>query len=176
MYSMQDNEQELIARSLQHDADAYGELVKRYQRTIYRHCFVLLRDEDEAEDVAQETFITAYYKLATFDQSKKLSTWLFKIATNKCLDALRSRKRVVSDDTAIATARATSSYDPDLSSHQNEVREAVNRLRPEYCAVISMYYFDGKSYDEIGDILGKPVGSVKGWMNRAKRELRKELA
>ncbi len=63
MCSMQASEQELIAQSLSQDADAYGQLVDRYKRAIYRHCYALLRDEDAAEDVAQETFITAYYKL-----------------------------------------------------------------------------------------------------------------
>ena len=78
---MQTDEHELIAQSLAKDADAYGQLVDRYKNAIYRHCFALLRDEDAAEDIAQEAFIAGYYKLKMFDSKKRFSTWLFKIAT-----------------------------------------------------------------------------------------------
>jgi len=173
---MQPSEQELIAHSLEHDADAYGQLVERYKRAIYRRCFALLRDEDAAEDIAQETFIAAYYKLASFDQSKKLSTWLFKISTNKCLDVLRSRKRFVDDELAIQKMVAPSSYDSTRQAEDNEVLMAVTRLDAPQRVAISLYYFEGKTYDEIAEMMNKPVGSIKGWINRAKKILRKELA
>lgn len=175
IYSMQTSEPELIARSLDKDPAAYGELVERYKRAIYRHCYALLRDEDMAEDVAQETFITAYYKLASYDQSRKFSTWLFKISTNKALDLLKKGKHSAVNEKAILNALATSSYNADVMARDQEVHAAVEKLRPEYRAVVSLYYFEGKSYEEIAEILAKPVGSIKAWMNRAKTELRKEL-
>jgi RNA polymerase sigma-70 factor (ECF subfamily) len=172
---MQTSEQELIARSVAHDADAYGQLVDRYKRAIYRHCFALLRDEDAAEDVAQDTFIAAYYKLTSFDQSRKFSTWLFKISTNKCLDTLKARKRFVDNEKAVFEAVAPKSYDAHRAAQDDEVAQAVARLKPTYRVVVTLYYFEGKSYDEIAELMGKPLGSIKAWMNRAKKSLRKEL-
>jgi len=88
----QQDESELIAQSLSGDAVCYGELVDRYKNAIYHHCFAILRSEDAAEDMAQETFITAYYKLKTYKKDYKFSTWLFKISTNKCLDLQNGTK------------------------------------------------------------------------------------
>lgn len=82
MWVMQnDDETELIARSKQEDHAAYAILVDRYKNALYHHCFAVVRDEDVAEDIAQETFITAYYKLAGYNPEYRLATWLFKIAT-----------------------------------------------------------------------------------------------
>lgn len=173
---MQDTEEELIAKSKQHDADAYGQIVERYKDALYRHCFALLRDEDAAEDTAQEAFIAAYYKLNSFDSSRRFSTWLFKIATNKALDSLRSRRRVMpmSDETLERLVSPHAS--PSRQAEHAELTKAITQLAPRYRAVVHLYYFEGMSYDEIAEVMAKPVGSVKGWMNRAKKQLRKELA
>lgn len=102
---MQADEAELVARSLRHDTAAYAELVERYKNAILHHCFAITHDESLAEDVAQETFITAYYKLHTFDTSRRLSTWLFKIATNKALRAIKHDHRTLSS-TPSSSARS----------------------------------------------------------------------
>lgn len=176
MCSMQTSEQELIARSISHDADAYGQLVDRYKVAVYRHCFAIVRDEDAAEDIAQETFIAGYYKLSSFDSSKRLSTWLFKIATNKALNYLRDSKRVQPLEDAMID-KVVSTHDmPHQSAEYNELHDAIVRLEPRYRAVINLYYFEGLDYRDIADAMDRPVGSVKGWLNRAKHQLRKELA
>ena len=176
MCSMQVSEQELITQSLSNDAAAYGQLVERYKRAIYRHCFAIIRDEDAAEDVAQDTFITAYYKLNSFDQSRKFSTWLFKIATNKCLDDLKKAKRFVDNETAVLEMVAPRSYDTDKQARDNEVLAAISRLAPTHRVAISLFYLEGQSHEEIAEAMGKPIGSVKVWIHRAKQTLRKELA
>ena len=173
---MQTTEKDLIDQSLALDTDAYGQLVDRYKVSIYHHCFAILRDEDAAEDVAQETFIAAYYKLNTFDDSRKFSTWLFKIATNKCLNELKKAKRTIGiDEEMIQTIVSPHKTAEELSA-DSEVHVAVARLKPEYRAIVEMHYFQAMNYEEIAEIMGRPVGSIKGWMSRAKRELRKELA
>lgn len=176
MCSMQISEQELIARSISHDADAYGQLVERYKHAIYRHCFAIVRDEDTAEDIAQETFIAAYYKLTSFDSSKRLSTWLFKIATNKALNYLRDNKRLQPLEQTLIDKVVSPHTLPHQLAEYEELHSAIARLEPRYQAVISLHYFEGMEYHEIADVLGKPMGSVKGWLNRAKQQLRKELA
>lgn len=172
---MQIDERELLTRSLAHEADAYGQLIGRYQTAIYYHCFAIVRDEDIAEDVAQEAFIRAYYKLSHYDQSRKFSTWLFKIATNQALNALKSSRKTLplADEYAV---RLVSRESTEAAGQYAELRDAVVRLEPRYRAVVSLYYWQGLNYEDIAVALDVPVGSVKGWMNRAKHQLRKELA
>lgn len=166
----------LIARSLDGDHQAYAELVDRYKNAIYHHCFAIVRREDVAEDIAQETFITAYYKLKLYNKEYKFSTWLFKIATNKCLNWLKkASKEIAADDELIARV-ASHHPKPHEEAERDELRTAVEKLQPKYRAVISLYYWQGLSYVEISDVLGSPEGSIKGWMRRAKDELRKELS
>lgn len=174
---METQESDLIDRCRQADTEIYAELVERYKQALYRHCFAMVRDEDVAEDIAQETFITAYYALSKFDANKaKFSTWLFKIATNKALNWLkREAKHIAADDSLIAQI-ASQQPEPAEQAIHRELHEAVVRLRPKYRAVVSLYYWQGLAYSDIAAVLGAPEGSVKGWMKRAKQDLRKELA
>lgn len=173
---MQTDESELIARSLNQDHQAYAELVDRYKNALYRHCFAIVRREDVAEDIAQDTFITAYYKLNKYNPKFRLSTWLFKIATNKALDYLkRAAREIAMDDEFLATVTSTLPS-PDQAVKDSEVRQAVQNLSPKHRAVVSLYYWQGLSYQEIAYSLGSPLGTVKVWMLRAKQQLRKELS
>lgn len=173
---MQTDELELIAQSLREDADAYGQLVLRYKHAIYHHCFALVRDEDVAEDIAQEAFIAAYYKLDQFDVSRKFSTWLFKIATNRALTYLKKSSRTIPVSDELLVGIISDHPSPEFTTQQRELHDAVARLEPRYQAVVSLYYWQGLDYKEIALVLDAPEGSIKGWMSRAKDQLRKELA
>ena len=173
---MQDNEQELIARSLDGDNAAYGQLIDRYKNALYRHCFAIVRDEDVAEDIAQEAFITAYYKLRTYNPHYRFSTWVFKIATNKALTWLKKTKRDVRADDDVIDRIVSPHPGPDDHVRHRELHVAVEQLQPKHRAVISLYYWHGLSYDEIAAALQSPLGSVKVWMRRAKQQLKKELS
>jgi len=170
------DEAELIARSLDGDHVAYGVLVDRYKNAIFYHSFAIVHNEDVAEDIAQETFITAYYKLDHYNAQYKLSTWLFKIATNKALDWLRKHRHELSVDDEVFDSLASPHPGPQQISTSQELHDAVGKLMPRYRAVISLYYWQGLSYEEISDTLKVPVGSIRGWLHRAKAELRKELS
>lgn len=173
---MQTDEPELIARSIDGDPEAYAELVNRYKNALYHHCFAIVRDEDAAEDIAQDTFITAYYKLRLYNPEYRLSTWLFKISTNKALRWLKKAAReTVADDELIASI-ASPHPRPDEQAITQELHDAVAKLSPKYRSVISLYYWQGLSYQEIAAVLAVPTGSVKGWMSRAKQDLKKELS
>ncbi len=169
-------ESELINRSLSGDIETYCVLIDRYKHALYRHCFSLVRSEDLAEDIAQETFIASYYALKKFDPQKgKLSTWLFKIATNKALTALKKEAAlIVADDDLISSIVSQQPEPPEQMLH-HELHAAVKRLRPKYRAIVSLYYWQGLSYKDIAAILDSPEGSIKVWMKRAKQELRKEI-
>lgn len=170
------DEAALIAQSLDGNHQAYGELVDRYKNAIYHHCFAIVRDEDAAEDIAQETFITAYYKLHLYNSSYRLSTWFFKIATNKALDWLKKASHEVAADDELLASIASTHPGPDVLAERVEVHDAVDKLQPNHRVVISLYYWHGLSYQEISTVLSVPIGSVRGWMHRAKEELRKELS
>jgi RNA polymerase sigma-70 factor (ECF subfamily) len=170
------DEARLISRSLDGNQQAYTELVNRYKNALYHHCFAIVHREDQAEDIAQEAFIAAYYKLGSYNPQYRFSTWLFKIATNKALNSLKqSAREVAADDELIATIASTQPG-PQQVAEQSELHEAINKLEPRYRAIISLYYWRGLSYQEIAIVLGVPEGSVKGWMSRAKTHLRKELS
>lgn len=170
------DEQELIARSLNDDHEAYAMLVDRYKNALYHHCFAIVRQEDAAEDIAQETFIAAYYKLRLYNPAFRLSTWLFKIATNKALNWLKKAARETAADDDMIAGIASHHPRPDQELERTELHAAVGKLRPKYRSVISLYYWQGLSYQEIATVLSAPSGSVKVWMRRAKDELRKELS
>jgi RNA polymerase sigma-70 factor (ECF subfamily) len=170
------DEAELIARSLNGDHDAYGILVDRYKSALYHHSFAIVRNEDAAEDIAQDTFITAFYKLKSYNPEYKLSTWLFKIATNKALNYLKKSAREVAADDELIGQIASRHRGPVQQAEDAELHQAVKQLRPNYRTVVSLYYWQGMSYRDIAQVLGVSDGSVKGWMNRAKTQLRKELS
>lgn len=170
------DESELIALSINGDHIAYSTLVDRYKNAIFYHSFAIVHDEDIAEDIAQETFIAAYYKLNRYDAKYKLSTWLFKIATNKALDALKKHRREITTDDAQFETAVSHHPDPYQTSTHQELHDAIRQLAPRYRAAISLYYWQGQNYEEIAKTLGVPVGSVKGWLHRAKTILRKELS
>lgn len=177
IYNMQTSDEHgLIARSLDGDHKAYAVLVDRYKNALYHHCFAVVRNEDAAEDIAQDTFITAYYKLHSYNPKYHLSTWLFKIATNKALDWLKKATREVAADDELMATITSPHPRPDQQAERQELHDAVNRLLPKYRSVISLHYWQGLSYQQIATVLVAPLGSVKVWMRRAKQALRKELS
>lgn len=170
-------ESEFISYVLAGDTASYRHLVERYHTGVIIHCEQLLQDRIEAEDVAQEAFIQAYEKLASYDQSKsRFSTWLYRIATNKCLDILRRRHRQlhVEDIEAIAEATMPTHMEDDEA---RALRAAVLELTPpQYRRIIEAYFWEGKSYQEIADELDMSVSNVGVSMGRAKAKLKESLA
>lgn len=170
------DEAELIAQTLSGNQLAYAELIERYKNALYHHCFAIVRSEDAAEDITQETFITAYYKLNTYDPQYRLSTWLFRISTNTALNYLKKGCHEHRASDAVLLMAESNQRSPHGHAVDSELHMQVAALPPKYRAVISLYYWQGKSYRDIAVILGVPEGTVKGWMNRAKSQLRKELS
>lgn len=172
---MEQNEPELIARTLGGDEDAYALLIDRYKTGLYYHCFKFVHDEDEAEDIAHEAFIEAYVHLDQYKPQYKFSTWLYKIATNLALMRLRKRRDVLLDEEELDRVVGDLPSAEDVVYYQ-EIHDAVDRLPLRYRSVVSMYYWQGKSYKEIAALMGASVGSVKGWMYRAKKQLKEMLS
>jgi RNA polymerase sigma-70 factor (ECF subfamily) len=170
------SEPELIAQSLNGDHDAYAELINRYKNALYYHCFAIVKDEAASQDLAQETFVTAFYSLGRYNDKYRLSTWLFKISTNKCLNYLKKRSKEYAAEDKIIQSIASPHKGPAAEYADSELHEAVEALKPQYRAVISLYYWQGLSYQETAQAMGAPINSVRVWLKRAKQELRKELS
>ena len=172
--SMDLDEREQIARILDGQRDEYRVLIDRYKDHLYRHCFYIVRDEDVAEDMTQETFIKAFNNLNRYDPAKaSFKTWAYTIATRECLSYLRRKKPLpLEDDDTVASDTASA----DQLAKDKEVQEAVMRLKPKFRTVIVLHYWHGYSYEEIANAMDVPVGSVRGWIFRAKKQLKEALS
>lgn len=170
---------------------AFRELVRRYERPVFSLIFRMVRDRETSEDLAQDTFIKVLNHIDRYRPEFKLSSWLFKIANNVAIDHLRKRQlNTLSIDgsphaaTAVeieATAfdvesRGESALD-ELESRElgSAIERAIATLRPEYRSCILLRHVDGRSYEEIAATLDLPLGTVKTYIHRARRELREAL-
>jgi len=155
---------------------AYEELVKRYQKGLYVFVMRIIRDEHASSDIVQETFIKTYRHIYSIDTSKKFSTYIFEIAKNTAISYIRGRKKHVSLE-SIANVQEEESfiekiYRWDLA---NAVHLSVSRLPKKYNRVISLYYFEDLSYEEISKKLSLPINTVRTHLARAKGQLKKDL-
>lgn len=170
------NESEVIRRTLNGQPNAYADLVKKYHIGLIIHCEQLVKDRDEAEDIAQEAFIKAYKNLKKFKaEQSRFSTWLYKIATNLALDYLRKQKRITHPEDIELIADAT--HPTFLEEERKQaVRSAVETLQPpEYKEAIESYYWQGLSYDQIAKNMNKPTSTIGTYIRRAKQQLKGDL-
>lgn len=170
------DDQTLVAQTLDGRTEAFGTLVERYDRAIYHLAYRTLRDQEEARDVAQEAFFKAYRSLRTFKPGAKFSTWLFAITYHACCDRLARRKRYANDE---LPERADAAAGPESEAIANDeaqrLRSAIAALPEKYRTVITLYHLQGKQYEEIAQVLGAPIGTVKTHLFRAKEQLRRIL-
>jgi RNA polymerase sigma-70 factor, ECF subfamily len=175
---------ELVAKALAGSEWAYGELLARYERPVFTLLLRMVRDRSTAEELAQDTFLKAFDKLATYDPARKLSSWLFKIAHNRAIDHLRRREvETVSldapagddPDAPVRSVADTAGETPVAAAERADLSRAlaraVARLRPEYREVMALRYQAGLEYGEIAEATGFPLGTVKTYLHRARKEL-----
>ncbi len=182
------DESALIALAQQGDLDAFNRLVLAYQDLVYNQAYRIMGESDAAEDAAQETFISAFRRIDTF-HGGSFRAWLLRIATNRCYDMLRYRKRRPvadlypegQDGEEIESPRWLA--DPAESPEERLLREELNRaiqeclqnLPPAFRAAAVLVDVQGLDYREAAEALGKPVGTVKSRLSRARARLRECL-
>jgi RNA polymerase sigma factor (sigma-70 family) len=175
----------LIHQSRQGDLDAFNRLVLNYQDQVYNQAYRVLGESEAAADATQEAFISAYQNLNSY-RGGSFRAWLLRIVTNACYDELRRRKRrpttplepVGQDDEEIQSPRwlADPGETPEDTLLRAELAEAIqgclNKLSPDFRSVVVMVDIQGMDYSEAAKALGKPLGTVKSRLARARRGMR----
>lgn len=170
-------EKEIIRYIQSGNTESYRLLVDRYQAGLIIHCDNILKNREEGEDVAQDAFIQAFKKLSSFDGERtKFSTWLYKIATNLCIDILRrNRKKIQLEDVESHLEFVQPTFMED--EEKIALQKLINELEPpKYGAIIRAYFWEGKSYRELADEYGTTTNTIGTWMSRAKDQLKENLS
>jgi RNA polymerase sigma-70 factor, ECF subfamily len=178
-------ESEFIARSRNGDKDAYRVLVQAYQDRIYTLAFSMTRQRELAEDVTQDVFVKAFFALSSFKGDSAFFTWLYRIASNTCLDHLRRRRpNEISIDAPVGeeedglerleTFRAPKADQPEAGlEEQAEAVSLLGALTPEQRLILTLREGQGYAYEEIGEIMKCGVNTVKSRLNRAREALKR---
>ena len=184
---MENDETVLIANALGGDQKAYTALVNQHRKAVFHIINKIVRNDDVANDLVQETFMKAFASLAMYRSEYRFSTWLYKIAANASIDYLRKRRiQALSLDRPLENKDGEVEFEvPDYSYHPERdlerkeqrfsIEEAIESLPDKYREVIIYRHKDDKSYEEIADLLDIPVGTVKARIFRARELLKKKL-
>lgn len=174
---------ELVQKALAQDIDAFGELIERYQEKLTRYILrISYFSPAEAEEILQEVFLKAWKNLNDFDQSLSFSSWIYRITHNHTISQFRKSKsrgqdKQINLDDQLFQIK---SHDEELGEQFDKkmqadaVKEALQEMSDQYREVLILRYFEDKSYDEISDILKKPMGTVATLVNRAKKQFQEK--
>lgn len=181
----QAEEREWITQTLAGDQDAYAKLIERYSGAVYTHAYYRLGNAHDAEDAVQEVFYRAYTRLHTFDQSRRFRAWLLTITSNYCTDVQRgwsalkrqAQQWVNLDDVDYWLANTDDTPERVVQQHERDavVRHALQRLPDKYREVLTLFYWNDLSYQEIIAITGLPESTVKTHLRRGRLQLKKLL-
>ena len=179
-------DEQMVERARAGDREAFGEIVKRWQRRIFALAYGMLGSHEEANDVAQETFFAAYRNLHNFRGEAKVSSWLHRIAVNQCISRQRREKvrretPLYADETFSEAAFATETHADsparatESRSVAKDVQQAVSSLPTELWQVVVMKEFEEMTFQEIADALDVPLSTVKTRLYTALKQLRMKL-
>jgi RNA polymerase sigma-70 factor (ECF subfamily) len=178
-------DRQVVEAVLSGDADAYRILVDRYQQRVYRSLCWMCGSSADAEELTQETFVRAYYALASHKTEYKSSTWLLQIARNQCINFMKRRDREMpyeadrppaSGTFVNCSAPAQPVEQAERVEHARRLWLAVAKLPPDFRDIVVMRHVSEMSYTEICDVTGLPMGTVKSRLARARRRLLEALS
>jgi RNA polymerase sigma-70 factor (ECF subfamily) len=176
-------EKELVQRTMEGDEEAFGVLVKKYRTKVFNLAYSLTRDRDAADDLAQESFIKAYFALPRFKLKSGFGTWLYRIAMNTVKDYLRKKGKIrevafgKEIEHLVIQEDEMERKEKKQQEEQNRrlVHEAIQSLPEKYQLILSLRDIQGFSYGEIADILNISPGTVDSRLHRARKSLRKKI-
>ena len=172
------------------NTSVFSELIDLYQQKVFGTCISFVPNKEDAEDLVQEVFVEVYNSIHKFKGNSKLSTWIYKITTNKCLEFIRKRntkkrtgflRPLFGDDFSIDKTNYFTEFNhPGFLLENKELNEtlfkAINGLPEMQTLVFTLHKIDGKSYQEIAEITNKSLSSIESVMFRAKKNLQKRLS
>lgn len=170
-------DQELIEKLVGEETRnlAFNQLVRKYQERIYWHVRKMVLDHDDADDVVQEVFIKIWKNLHRFRQDSKLYTWIYRIATNECLNFLKKKKRVsllsLTDYQGVLISKLDMSIQLDGDMIEMKLQKALLTLPDKQRLVFNMKYFDEMKYADISEITGTSIGSLKASYHHAVKKI-----
>ncbi len=143
-----------------------SDIIRRYHSSMFRLAFSYLKNREDAEDIVQEAFLRLYTSNIIFPAEENIKAWLIRVTINLCKDLLRSQKR-----------RSSESINdiPIEDSKESELLDCIRRLKPEYSAIIYLFYYEGYSVKEIANIQGISASAVTTRLARARKQLKKML-
>ena len=181
-------DQEVVVFAKDGVDEAYRELVRRYERPVFSLVYRMVRNRELAEDLAQETFIKVLNAIQSYRPEFKFSSWVFKIANNAAIDHIRKRELntlslegsphadtpELIEATALQISGGGESQLDEVENRElgSTIEKAVGQLRPEYRSCILLRHVDGRTYEEIAEMLNLPLGTVKTYIHRARIQLR----
>lgn len=178
---MNDDDRRLIADCLGGRRDAFGDLVSRYQARLYNAAIRLVDNPEDAADVVQDAFLNAYQSLHSFKGDAEFFTWLYRIAFNTAISLKRKKRAAVSLDAAgldggIEPDDPSDYVKPGLalerSEDERQLQDAIARLSHEHREVLLLKDIEGLKYEDIAEVLGVPIGTIRSRLHRARLELR----
>lgn len=180
-------EKRLIQRAKRGERDAFAELIEIYKDKIFQLAYRMVGNRQDAEDIAQETFLRVYANLNSYDENYKFSTWIYRIATNLCIDRGRKKRPDFYLDAEVETGDGLDWYSR-LSSQdktpedkvvtqelQETVQDALSQLQPKYRSIMILRYIEDLSLQEISEIVKLPVTTIKTRIHRGREALRSKL-
>ena len=184
---MKENIKKKVENALSGDEKAYEELLTRYKYGIYNLIYQMIKNKEETEDLVQETFIKAFNSLESYNDQFAFSTWLYKIAYNHCIDAIRKKKlNTIPIDRPVPlnegeVKHQIRDYAPGpegdyiFAESQKHIKKCIENLPEKYRRAILLRHQEDRSYEEISQILNIPLGTVKARIFRAREILKKQL-
>lgn len=178
----------LIHRAAKGDEAAFEQLLTQHEKSVYNLCLRMTGNPEDAMDVSQEVFLRVWKNLGSYQFDAAFSTWLFRIASNACIDFLRAKKR--RNDVSLTMQDENDGEDKELAvpdetplpeeqllakEQQRAVMKAMSELPPDFREILQLRVVEGLPYEEIAEILDIKVGTVKSRLARARNQLRKNL-
>ncbi|MCF8373232.1 MAG: sigma-70 family RNA polymerase sigma factor [Bacteroidales bacterium] len=182
------NEADFIQRLKEHKQEAFGQLVKQYQKMVLNICLGYVHNRDDAWDLAQDVFLEVHSKIDGFRSESKLSTWIYKIAVHKSLNYIRDNKKTKTtlrfdqkgdNEVSVLNIRTSENLQSDFKIENDERKKrldsAIDSLPENQRTAFVLNKFDDNSYKEVADIMGLSLSSVESLLFRAKQNLQKKL-
>lgn len=167
----------LIERIVDGDTEGFGELMNRYEAKLLRYAVYLIHDDALAQDIVQDTFIKTYRNLRGYNQKYKFSSWIYRIAHNEAMSAVRKMRHIAQDvdleNVEDEGKESTIIREIDHAILRGKMQSCLDSIEAKYREVLMLQYYENMQYDEIADILHVPSSTVGVWSSRGKARLRK---